>query len=112
MNVDLVHVYVNDTPGEVDLVDSLEWLPVLGPSATVLAQALLSADRSTWRMNELAAVIGVKRSKLADAIERLVLFGAAAVVGTDVLVLRRWMPPVPERQMRRIAAKFDCEVAA
>jgi hypothetical protein len=105
------HLYVcaDTTPGvhRTDSDDAAWWLPVLGPTATVLAATLA---RSTppggvrWDTTELAQRIGLagNRSKLWASLNRLDQFHVAQFHATDVLTVRLWLPALSERQLARL----------
>ena len=77
----------------IDLSSDLSWLPILGPSATVLIQVLIDAlPQSGFDTAELAARCGIGVRQLWITIERLERFRVIHVAGTDVLVINQFMP--------------------
>ena len=106
---DRLHVCADTTPG-IHQTDSIEiewWLPIIGPTATVLAQTLARhtpTGGTTWDTAELARRIGLagNRSKLWHSLNRLDLFGVAHFHATDVLTIRLWLPALHHRQLDRL----------
>ena len=106
-----MHVCADTTPGEhrTDSDDIYWWLPVIGPTATVLAHTLARhtpAGGATWNTVELARRVGLagNRSKLWDSFNRLDHFGVAHFHATDVLTIRIWLPALSSRQLDRLPA--------
>ncbi len=89
------------------------WLPVLGPSALWALRrlsALLAMRPSgiTVPMGMLSSELGLggnggRHAPAVRALGRLVLFGMAEVRG-DELAVRRKVPPLARRQLRRLPA--------
>ena len=106
---DRLHVCADTTPG-IHQTDSIEiewWLPIIGPTATVLAQTLARHTPTggfTWDPAELAQRIGLagSRSKLWQSLNRLDLFGVAHFHATDVLTIRLWLPALHDRHLDRL----------
>jgi hypothetical protein len=104
-----LHVCADSTPG-IHPTDSVEiewWLPIIGPTATVLAQTLArhtDHGGATWDTTELAQRIGLagNRSKLWQALNRIDMFGIAHFHATDVLTIRLWLPALRDRQLDRL----------
>ena len=105
------HLYVcADTTADVHRTDSDDaawWLPVLGPTATVLAFTLArhtAREGSRWDAAELARRIGLagNRSKLWQSLNRLEQFGVARFHATDVLTIRLWLPALTDGQLARL----------
>jgi hypothetical protein len=76
-----------------DSDDIYWWLPVIGPTATVLAHTLArytATGGATWDTGEFANRIGLSgiRSRLWDSLNRLDIFGVAHFHATDVLTIR------------------------
>ena len=100
-----LNVVLDNEPGR-HRVDSPEigwWLPVLGPTATVLAVTLVGEareGRTRWETAELARRVGLggNRSKLWGSLDRLEMFGCGRFAGTDVIVLRAELPELTARQ--------------
>ena len=91
-------------PHQTDSDQITWWLPVIGPTATVLAVTLAHHTRggdTTWDTLTLARRIGLagNRSKLWASLERLVTFGCAQFVSVDVLTIRLWFPALTPRQL-------------
>jgi len=85
------------------------WLPVIGPTASVLAFTLARytpKEGARWDTLALAQRIGLagNRSKLWLSLNRLEQFGAATFHATDVLTIRLWLPALSERQLSRLPA--------
>lgn len=83
------------------------WLPVLGPTATVLAYTLARhtpREGSRWDTADLARRIGLagNRSKLWQSLNRLEQFGVARFHATDVLTIRLWLPALTDGQLARL----------
>jgi hypothetical protein len=81
------------------------WLPLIGPTATALlryAIELLHEGASELEPQATAAAIGVGPDRLQRSIVRLASFHLFAVT-TDSVAVRRRVPPVSERQKRRLA---------
>jgi hypothetical protein len=106
-----VRVIADPTPG-VDRTDSddLWWrLPILGPTASVLAFVLARDARRgdvCWPTEELARTVGLagNRSKLWLSLERLHRSGVATFVSTDTLTIRLWLPELTDRQLAHLPA--------
>jgi len=108
---DHLHVCADTTPGvhRTDNDDIYWWLPVIGPTATVLAQTLARYTPTggmTWSTAELAQRIGLSgnRSKLWVSLNRLDQFGVAHFHATDVLTIRLTLPALSPRQLDRLPA--------
>ena len=97
------------TPGahRTDSDDIWWWLPILGPTATVLAYLFArhaAAGDTCWPTDALARMIGLagNRSKLWVSLERLDRFRVARFVSTDTLTIRLWLPALTARQLARL----------
>ncbi|HWL43028.1 MAG TPA: hypothetical protein VNQ73_08795 [Ilumatobacter sp.] len=108
---DLLHVCRDTTPGahETGSDEIFWWLPVLGPTASVLAHTLgrtTSLAGSTWDTGDLALRIGLagNRPKLWQSLNRLDRFGVARFHATDVLTVRLWLPALTDGQLERLPA--------
>jgi hypothetical protein len=108
---DHLHVCADTTPGvhRTDSDDIYWWLPVIGPTATVLAQTLARHTPTggvTWVTGDLAQRIGLSgnRSKLWVSLNRLDHFGIAHFHATDVLTIRLSLPALSPRQIERFPA--------
>jgi hypothetical protein len=108
---DHLHVCSDTTPGvhQTDSPDIEWWLPVIGPTAAVLAQTLaryVEAGGTTWDTTELAQRIGLggNSSKLWQSLNRLDMFGVAHFHATDVMTIRLWLPALRERNLDRLPA--------
>lgn len=87
------------------------WLPVLGPTATVLSYNLARFARHaevTWPADELARRIGLGHatSRLWTSLDRLERFGAATFHSTDLLAVRLELPTLTRRQLERLPDEF------
>ena len=101
---DHLHVCTDTTRGahRTDSDDIYWWLPIIGPTATVLAQTLARytpTGGATWDTSELARRIGLSgnRSKLWVSLNRLDQFGVAHFHATDVLTIRLSLPALSPR---------------
>jgi hypothetical protein len=93
------------------------WLPVLGPSATLLLRrcALLTNRRphgSTVALELLSASLGLgkgvsRNAPLPRAIDRCIRFGAARRVADDRLAVRRMLGPLSQQHMSRLHPKLQ-----
>ena len=108
---DHLHVCADTTPGvhRTDSDEAAWWLPVIGPTASVLAFTLARytpKEGARWDTLALAQRIGLagNRSKLWLSLNRLEQFGAATFHATDVLTIRLWLPALSERQLSRLPA--------
>ena len=106
-----LHVCADTTPGvhETNSVEIEWWLPVIGPTASVLAQVLARhtpKGGARWDTTALAQRIGLagNRSKLWQSLNRLEMFGVAQFHSTDVLTIRLWLPALTNRQLERLPA--------
>jgi hypothetical protein len=106
---DTLHVCRDTTPGthRTDSDEIAWWLPVIGPTATVLAHTLArhtEPSGTTWRTDSLARRIGLAGScsKLWASLERLERFGIVQFHATDVLTVRTMLPTLTERQLARL----------
>ena len=110
---DHITVIADHTPGEhaTDSDDFWWWLPVLGPSSSLLAFLLSRhanhGDRR-WDIAELAATIGLAGSTgtLWRTLERLNMFGVLTFVSTDVATIRLQLPALQARQLNRLPASL------
>ena len=95
----------------------LFWLPVLGPSATVLFRRLGlllagSPDGMTVEMDELGRELGLGSSEsrhapLPRAISRLVRFGLARRLGSGQLAVRRAVGPLSQHLLNALPAAIQ-----
>jgi hypothetical protein len=106
---DTLHVCRDTTPGthRTDSDEIAWWLPVIGPTATVLAHTLArhtEPSGTTWRTDSLARRIGLAGScsKLWASLERLERFGIVQFHATDVLTVRTMLPSLTERQLAKL----------
>ena len=108
---DRITVCLDTTPGP-HRTDSDEigwWLPVIGPTATILAYTFARNTAPTgtvWEIGPLAQRVGLagNRSRLWSSLDRLDLFGVAHFHATDILTIRTQLPPLTERQAARLPA--------
>ena len=91
----------------------LFWLPVLGPSATLLLRRLASELRASpdgydLELDVAARALGLggvggRRSPLRRAILRCTRYSVARHLGDDRLAVRRWLTALPERTSSAVA---------
>lgn len=106
---DHLHVCADTTPG-VHRTDSEEiawWLPIIGPTATVLAYTLARhtpTGGATWDTLALAQRVGLagNRHKLWMSLNRLEMFGIAQFHATDVLTIRLSLRALSDRHLARL----------
>jgi hypothetical protein len=119
-----LHVSPDHTPGvHPVLSDEVRWwLPVLGPTCTVLAQALADHARHglrTLSTDELAHQIGLAGhlSHLATSLTRLERFRVISTVWADTatatgrlvasaITVRMELPALPERHLARLPERM------
>jgi hypothetical protein len=85
------------------------WLPLIGPTATALlrhAIECLHEGRDVLEPRATARALGVGANRLERSIVRLASFHLVAVSG-DVVAVRRLVPPLSERQLRRVRPQPD-----
>ena len=106
---DLLRVIADDTSGvhRTDSEDICWWLPVIGPTATVLAYLFArhaAQSETCWSTDTLACMTGLagNRSKLWASLERLDRFHVARFVSTDTLTIRLWLPALTARHVARL----------
>ena len=116
---DVLHVCADTTPGahRTDSDDIYWWLPIIGPTATVLAHTLARhspAGGARWRTIDLAQRVGLagNRSKLWVSLNRLDQFGVAHFHATDVLTIRISLPALSPRQLDRLPADMAATYSA
>jgi hypothetical protein len=97
----------------------LFWLPVLGPSATLLLRRLVAGLRARpngydLQLDEAAQALGLggvggRRSPFRRAILRCTRYGVARHLGDDRLAVRRRLTALPERQLRRLPGSLQAQ---
>lgn len=97
----------------------LFWLPVLGPSATLLLRRLAAGLRARpdgydLELDEAAQALGLggvggRRSPFRRAILRCTRYGVARHLGEDGLAVRRRLTTLPERQLRRLPSSLRAQ---
>lgn len=97
----------------------LFWLPVLGPSATLLLRRLAAGLRARpdgydLQLDEAARALGLggvggRRSPFRRAILRCTRYGVARHLGDDRLAVRRRLTPLPERHVRRLPGSLQVQ---
>ena len=104
-----LNVAADHTAGEhvTDSDDIWWWLPILGPTATVLAYNLARYARHsdvTWPVDALAQRIGLGKSKglLWRSLDRLDTFHVARFHSTDLLTIRLELPILSQRQLAKL----------
>ena len=109
---DHIHVLADHAAGphRTDSDDIWWWLPILGPTATVLAYLLArhaAYNETTWDTQTLARVVGLGngRYKLWSTLDRLAMFRVATFHGTDTLAIRLYLPAL---SARNLAVLPDC----
>ncbi len=80
------------------------WLPILGPTSTLLAYLLArhaTYGETTWDTHELARTVGLgtNRARLWESLERLAHFYIATFVSTDVIAVRLELPALTSHQV-------------
>jgi hypothetical protein len=85
------------------------WLPVIGPTATILAYTFArqtATNGSIWDTSTLAQRVGLagNRSRLWASLDRLEMFSLAHFHATDILTIRTELPALTERQAERLPA--------
>jgi hypothetical protein len=90
----------------------LFWLPVLGPSATLLLRRLnlfldMKPEGYRMQLDELSAALGLgqgthRHAPLPRAIDRCDRFGLLQRPSPDHLAVRRFVGPLPERHIARL----------
>ena len=100
-----VRVIADHTPGphRTDSDDLCWWLPILGPTASVLAFRFArhaAQAESCWPTDDLARMVGLagNRSRLWLSLERLHRFHVTTFVSTDTLTIRLWLPALSHGQ--------------
>jgi hypothetical protein len=93
------------------------WLPILGPSATVLLWRLqfelrVEPDGCAVNLDELSRDLGLgtsesKHAPLPRAIARLVHFGLAKRLAAGQLAVRYSVGPISEQQLRGLSAQLQ-----
>ncbi len=95
------------------------WLPILGPSTTLLIRRLVDAldeapEGYTLDLSETAKALGVgiragHSSPFLRAVDRSCRFGAAKLVGRQTLAVRRKLAPLNPRQVQRLPVTLQVE---
>lgn len=105
----VINVTADHTPGEhaTDSDDIWWWLPIIGPTATVLAYNLARYARhldKEWPTDALARRIGLGGSTygLWRSLDRLDKFHVARFHSVDVLSIRLSLPSLSQRQIVRL----------
>lgn len=106
---DRLIVVADHTPGrhQTDSEEIAWWLPVIGPTPTVLAVTLARHARrgdTTWDTTELARRVGLARSRnvLWHSLDRLARFRCATFVAADVITIRLALPALAAHQTERL----------
>jgi hypothetical protein len=109
---------VENAPGAMrtDSDDALVWYtPFVGTIGIVMAHRfarLAAGGASTWTIDEIAGTFGVAPwpRRVLRTVDRLERFGIARRHG-DTVAVRLWLPPLTQRQRRRLpdylAAAYD-----
>ena len=82
------------------------WLPVLGPTATVLAYLLArhaTDGPSLWTIEDIALTFGIGTSaaRVWRSLDRLDRFGIINRTG-DRIAVRLWLAPLTQRQIAQL----------
>ena len=95
------------------------WLPILGPSTTLLLRRLASVldqqpDGTDVDLSTTAKALGLgtqggKRSAFLRALDRSTQFGLAQQLGATRLAVRRRVPPLTQRQVVRLPKPLQAE---
>lgn len=107
---DTLHVYLDTTPGRHRTASGdIGWyLPVLGPTATVVAHLLASRTPSAgraWSLDDLAERVGLgNTTRLRATLRRLERFGVLRFHDLDLATVRTWLPPLDGRHLGRMSA--------
>ena len=93
------------------------WLPILGPSATWMARRLMTGllrhpEGYPVDLHELAAALGLgtglgHSSPVVRTLRRLVVFRLARLDGSDVVAVRRRIPPLVRPQVNRLSVALQ-----
>ena len=112
---------VIDTVGHDPRSEYVErfWLPTLGPTSLLLLRRLATGlDRNPEGISvdvaEFSQALGLglregKSSPLARSLDRLTQFDLACTTGTDEYAVRRNVPPVNRRHIRRLPDRLQDE---
>lgn len=97
----------------------LFWLPVLGPSATLLLRRLAAGLRAEpggfdLELDVAARALGLggvggRRSPFRRAILRCTRYGVARHLADDRLAVRRWLTALPERHLQRLPEPLQAQ---
>jgi hypothetical protein len=93
-----LEVCINYADDVVDVARQLTWLPILGPSCTVIQQMLCAEDDDrrgfTLWVHDLADMTGLTPVKVGATMDRLVRFKVAAWITDNAIIMRRylWLP--------------------
>jgi len=95
------------------------WLPILGPSTTLLLRRLASVlDRepegADVELSSVARSLGLgtsggKRCAFLRALDRSTQFGLSQQLGADRLAVRRRVPPLTQRQVVRLPKELQTD---
>lgn len=106
----VLHVVVDVEQRACD--DPFAWLPVLGPTSTLILDRLTRCDNAaldgggtlanSYDPAALADALGVAPAALWRSCERLHRFGVAEFVSPDVLVVQRSTRPAPQHRRSSI----------
>lgn len=114
-----IHVCRDTTPGihRTDTDQIRWWLPVIGPTATVLAQLFVRTtprDGAVWQAETLARTVGLGGSgrQLWNALDRLAMFRFVTFHACDVLTIRTELPALTDRQLERLPDDLAAEYVA
>jgi hypothetical protein len=92
------------------------WLPLLGPSATWLLRLIAAGFDAhpggfDLDMAATAAALGLAKSRVHRALDRLVIFGLAEKAdGGGTVAVRRLLPALPPHHARRLPSDLAREL--
>lgn len=110
---DTIHISISDERGDqpdsidaADFEELLWYLPILGPTATIMLHLLVGMNGPV-DLGVLARRLGVDSCKARQTLTRLERFhcGMSFTVNlngvTAAFVVNRWLPPLTRRQIER-----------
>lgn len=104
-----ITVCLDTTPGphRTDSDELAWWLPVIGPTASILAYTFVRHTAPTgtvWEIGPLAQRVGLSGnvSRLWASLDRLERFGLARFHATDIVTIRTQLPALSERHLSRL----------
>jgi hypothetical protein len=114
-----IHVCRDTTPGthRTDSDEIAWWLPLIGPTPTVLAHLFsrtTPTTGATWQTDTLARTVGLGGGlrQLWSSLDRLAMFRVATFHSADVLTIRTELPALTDRQLERLPDDLATEYIA